>query len=162
MKYYISFTVYLLGFVLVRYSCLAQSPGTIADFLSVDGADDDINDITLQSDGRVLIGGTFNTYNGISRNHIARVFPDGRLDNSFCPGTGTNEPIEVITILEDGKILIGSNFTEYDGISRRGVLRLNSSLEETLVDISAYPSGIYTIKLYLSDLKTIQKKIVKK
>src|SRR4051794_8280751 len=37
----------------------------------------------LQTDGRIVVVGFFNSYNGISRNGIARLNPDGSLDDSF-------------------------------------------------------------------------------
>ena len=46
-----------------------------------------VQTIAVQPDGRVLIGGYFGRYNGISRGNIARLNSDGSLDDSF-PGTG--------------------------------------------------------------------------
>ena len=39
---------------------------------------------------RYLIGGYFTTYNGVSKNHFARLNSDGSLDTSFNTGTGPN------------------------------------------------------------------------
>src|SRR5207249_7346380 len=47
-----------------------------------------ITDVVLQDDDRILICGTFTNVNGIARNRIARLRPDGSLDESFDPGEG--------------------------------------------------------------------------
>ena len=41
--------------------------------------------MALQDDGRILIGGFFNTVNGIESPRLARLNPDGSLDRSFHP-----------------------------------------------------------------------------
>ena len=48
-----------------------------------DGADSVINPIALQSDGKLLVAGSFNTINGTSRQRIARLNADGGLDDSL-------------------------------------------------------------------------------
>src|SRR5688572_30445258 len=68
----------------------AQTP-TVLDptFASDAGANDDVFALLRQTDGKVLLGGQFFTYNGISRSKIARLESDGSLDLSFDPGAGT-------------------------------------------------------------------------
>ena len=39
------------------------------------GANDTVNTIALQPDGKVLIGGRFTAYNGTGRNRVARLMP---------------------------------------------------------------------------------------
>ncbi len=91
------------------------------------GANGEVYSIALQPDGKILIGGWFFEYNGTSRNNIARLNPDGSLDTSFNPGSGTNISINSIALQPDGKILIGGGFTQYNGTPRNGIARLNSS-----------------------------------
>jgi uncharacterized delta-60 repeat protein len=90
------------------------------------GADGIIYAIAIQSDGKILIGGSFTTYNGTTRNRIARINSDGSLDTGFDPGTGADAPIYAIAIQSDGKILIGGNFTSYNGTTRTRIARINS------------------------------------
>ncbi len=52
------------------------------------GADNEVQTVSSQIDGKIIIGGNFTTFNGSNRNRIARLNPDGSLDNSFNPGTG--------------------------------------------------------------------------
>ncbi|MBK6410308.1 MAG: delta-60 repeat domain-containing protein [Flavobacteriales bacterium] len=86
-----------------------------------------VESISLQTDGKIVIGGAFSSYNGTSRKNIARLNADGSLDTDFDPGTGTNHnPIHATSIQYDGKILIGGNFTMYDGIARNCIARLHT------------------------------------
>jgi uncharacterized delta-60 repeat protein len=80
----------------------------------------------IQSDGKIIIGGKFTNYNGNPINRIARLNADGTLDPSFNPGTGTSHPVRTITIQSDGKIIIGGDFTSYNGTGRNYIARLNS------------------------------------
>src|SRR5262245_56060425 len=42
----------------------------------------------VQPDGKIIIAGAFQYYNGISRRGIARINSDGSIDATFDPGTG--------------------------------------------------------------------------
>jgi uncharacterized delta-60 repeat protein len=90
------------------------------------GADDKVLTTSLQTDGKIIIGGEFTSYNGLARNHIARLNNNGSLDQSFNPGTGTNDWIRTTAIQADGKIFIGGSFNIYDGFSRYHLTRINS------------------------------------
>jgi uncharacterized delta-60 repeat protein len=50
----------------------------------------------------------------------------GDLDTSFRTGTGPYGNITATKILPNGKILITGNFTNYQGVSRNGIARLNA------------------------------------
>jgi uncharacterized delta-60 repeat protein len=89
--------------------------------------DGGINVIVLQSDGKVLIGGIFTSINGVGRRNIARVNADGSVDASFSPRRGANSPVNAIVLQADEKILIGGDFTTFDGIRRTRLARLNSN-----------------------------------
>jgi hypothetical protein len=56
-------------------------------------------------DGKIIIE-VFYSYNGISRNNIARLNTNGSLDASFDSGSGTNSDISSVKIQTDGKLLI--------------------------------------------------------
>jgi uncharacterized delta-60 repeat protein len=80
----------------------------------------------IQPDGKIIIGGYFNSYNGISRNGIARLNSDGSLDTSFNPVTGIYSGILSSSIQTDGKIIIGGSFTTYNDATRYLTARLNA------------------------------------
>ena len=97
---------------------LTFNPGT--------GANADVNTIALQSDGKIIIAGSFTSYNGTSRNNIARINTDGTLDASFNPGTGSNNAVTVSAMQSDGKTIIGGYFSSYNGTTRNSLARINS------------------------------------
>lgn len=89
------------------------------------GFDQAVNAIALQPDGKILVGGFFGFHNGVSRNGIARLNPDGSLDLTFNPGSGANAEVNAISIQADGKIVIGGDFFSFNGVPRQRVARLN-------------------------------------
>ncbi|WP_233553748.1 HYR-like domain-containing protein [Algoriphagus lacus] len=94
--------------------------------------------ISIQADGKIIIIGDFTTYNGVSRNKIARLNPDGSLDVSFNPGTGISGSVSTFSQLADGKIIIAGDFTSFNGISRNRIARLNL---DGSIDTSFNPAG---------------------
>jgi uncharacterized delta-60 repeat protein len=82
--------------------------------------------IAVQSDGKILVGGQFSTYNGASIDRLARINPDGTLDSTFTAGVAGNMPaITTIVIQGDGKILLGGRFATCNGSNRNNLARLN-------------------------------------
>jgi len=96
---------------------LSFNPGT--------GANDMIAVTAIQKDGKILIGGMFTSFNGTDRIHLARLNSDGTLDASFNSGIGVNDIISTIAIQKDQKIIVGGNFTSYNGTARNHIVRLN-------------------------------------
>jgi uncharacterized delta-60 repeat protein len=84
-----------------------------------------VGNLALQPDGKLLIGGNFTTINGITRQNIARINPDGSLDQTFDPGSGTDNVVHAIMLQPDGKILIAGDFSLVNNVSRQGIARLN-------------------------------------
>jgi uncharacterized delta-60 repeat protein len=90
------------------------------------GANSFIFGLAIQSDGKILIGGDFTSWNGTSANRIVRLNSDGTRDTSFNVGTGTDGRVSSILIQSDGKILISGIFTTYNGSTSQRIARLNS------------------------------------
>lgn len=82
--------------------------------------------LVIQSDGKILVGGAFTSYNGTGQNRITRLNSDGTLDTGFTIGTGFNNDVNAIAIQSDGKILVGGSFTDYNGTTQNRIARLNS------------------------------------
>ncbi len=82
----------------------------------------------VQPDGKILIGGLFTTVSGATRNHLARLNPDGTLDPAFDPNaSGTNNfpVVYSIAVQADGKILVGGSFNNIGGQPRNNIARLD-------------------------------------
>ena len=131
----------LIGGVFSSYSGMPRSGiarlngnGTLdTTFNPGTGANSDVYSVALQSDRKVLIAGAFTSYNGTSRNRIARLNPDGTVDTSFVPGSGADGTVVSMAIQRDGKVLIGGDFMSYNGTDSRRLARLNAdgSLDTT-------------------------------
>ena len=89
------------------------------------GANGQVRALALQSDGRVVIGGDFTLVNNTNRSRVARLNADGTLDLAFNPGLGANAALLAVAVQGDGKILIGGLFTNFNGVARAGLARLN-------------------------------------
>ena len=74
----------------------------------------------------ILIGGDFTRFNGVQRHYLARLNPDGSLDNTFATGLGPDGPVYGVAVLGDGQVLIVGGFATVDGVPRNGVARLNA------------------------------------
>ena len=88
-----------------------------------------VNSIALQED-KIYIAGNFSTYNGASRNGIARLNSDGSLDTTFDPGTGiggTTPYLLTVVPQPDGRILIGGSFSTFNGSGTLNFARLNNN-----------------------------------
>jgi uncharacterized delta-60 repeat protein len=115
------------------------------------GASGSVYSVALQPDGKVLVGGSFITMNGISRIYIARLHPDGSLDTSFDPGTGANGTVRSIAVQPDGNVLIAGSFTTVNGISRNRIARLNSdgSLDTSFNPGTGANNPVFSVALQL-------------
>jgi uncharacterized delta-60 repeat protein len=84
--------------------------------------------MAIQSDGKILVGGLFTTFNGVTVNRIVRLNSDGSPDTAFTTNTGaaSNSDVYSIVVQSDGKILVGGNFTTWNGTSVNRVIRLNA------------------------------------
>jgi uncharacterized delta-60 repeat protein len=85
--------------------------------------------LAIQPDGKILVGGQYSSFNGQSRNCLARLNADGTLDSGFAPNGAVpvnSSSISSMALQTDGKILIGGGFTSFNGQSRNNLVRLNS------------------------------------
>lgn len=136
--------------IAIKRLARVNADGTLdAAFNTGTGPSSSVYVIATQSDGKILIGGRFTNYNGVSRNGIARLNTDGTLDTTFNIGTGVNNSIYSIAVQSDGKILISGLFTTFNGITRNKFARLNADgTLDTTFDPGAGPDNIiYSIVL---------------
>ncbi len=96
-------------------------------FWSESKLNNSVEDAAFQSNGKLIIGGNFTYFNNTSLNRIARMNSDGTMDTTFQPGTGANSAIRAVYVLSNDKILIGGDFTSYNGTSINRIARLNSN-----------------------------------
>ena len=95
------------------------------------GANGAVISLAVQADGKILVGGSFTTLGGQTRNYIGRLNADGTLDSGFNPGVGgavggNNASVSSLAVQADGAILVGGVFTTLAGQTRKYIGRLNA------------------------------------
>jgi len=83
----------------------------------------DVNAIVVQPDGRILLGGQFQSVGALARDGLARLNGDGSVDYSFNASTD-GSGVSAVALQPDGRILIVGSFEEVNGVPRLGVARL--------------------------------------
>ncbi len=96
--------------------------------------------VVVQQDaaGRILAGGSFLTYNGVSRSGLVRLLSDGTLDAPFCSGSGASSAVLAVGFQSDGRVIIGGRIDTFDGQPCFSLSRLN--LDGTLD--TTFSSGV--------------------
>ena len=92
------------------------------------GCNNTVQSVKIQTDGKILVGGFFTTFNGSTVNYIVRLNTDGTRDTTFTTnnGTGANNLVLTVAVQPDGKILLGGTFTAFNGSTVGRIVRLNS------------------------------------
>ena len=102
-------------------------------------------DMTVDSQGRIVVTGSFNEVNEAPRQGVVRLLPDGRVDHGFDPGNAfinllsmnaISIPGSVATDADD-RVVLGGNFIRPDQTSA-GLIRFNTILpaQPEIVDFS--------------------------
>lgn len=119
------------------------------------GANDSVRSIAVQSDGRILMGGVFTNINGVALNHLARLNGDGSVDNTFTPGLGANDLVSSITVQPDTRIVLGGQFTLFNGVTRRGITRLNNDgTLDTMINFGLGANSYVAATLFQTNAQT--------
>ncbi|HBB03384.1 TPA: hypothetical protein DCZ39_00545 [Patescibacteria group bacterium] len=64
-----------------------NSDGTLDSAFTAGGSfNGTVKTILVQSDGKILVGGIFTSYNGTTANYITRINSDGTIDTGFNVG----------------------------------------------------------------------------
>ncbi|MBI1177314.1 hypothetical protein GC207_07730 [bacterium] len=86
-----------------------------------------VYDILVLPDQKILICGNFLGVNGMNSSGIARLNSNGSFDSSFDVGTGADDTVLHMQRQTDGKILVAGVFTTFDGQPRSSIARLNEN-----------------------------------
>jgi len=124
--------LYLLIVISLSIQAVPAQQGKIDNSFNIlddgqngDGFDNTVRTLLMQKDGTLLVGGDFLRLNGTAVSYLTRLNSDGSIDESFNTGTGFNGKIYSSCLQSDGKIIVGGNFTSYNGISAGRIIRLN-------------------------------------
>jgi uncharacterized delta-60 repeat protein len=98
----------------------------------------EVNAVIELPDGKLMIGGHFETVSGLVKRNLARLNSDGTVDPGFVSNIAAGT-IECFALQPDGKLLIGGTFTLTEGdVNRSNFVRLNTdgTLDTTLPAVS--------------------------
>ncbi len=116
------------------------------------GANDVVTAVALQGDGKLIIAGRFTSFNGINRHGIARLNTDGSLDTTFDTGLGMNDAVWCLALQQDGRVVVGGDFTVVNNTNAVRVARLNTdgSLDTTFSAGDGPDSTVNAIAIQLT------------
>jgi len=121
-------------------------------FVTGTGFDNQVISVTIQSDGKILCGGQFTSYNGNPCNGIVRLNTNGSFDSTFVTGTGfsggyTNVFFNDIQIDYLGRIIVAGDFTSYNGNPCNNIVRLktNGGFDATWDIGTAFDSSVISM-----------------
>ena len=105
-----------------------------------------VNDMILQSDGKILCGGEFTGYSGVSSNNIIRLNNDGTIDTTFNAGTGFNGPVYTLARQSTDNIMVGGSFSTYNGGGTyNNIIRLSPDGANNTLYIAPTPTPTPTV-----------------
>ena len=126
----------------------------------------EVHSIAMQLDGKILACGDFTTLSpnggvGVTRNYIARLETDGRLDQTLNLSTVDSE-VTATAVQPDGKILVGGFFTSVLGVTRNYIARLNPdgtldtafnpNIDAVVFSIAVQPDGRILVGGYFTSV----------
>jgi uncharacterized delta-60 repeat protein len=112
-------------------------------FESGSGVNGPVWAVTETEQGQLLVAGEFAAVAGSQRNNLARLLPNGAVDNGFNPGAGPNGAVYAVAAQPDGKVIIGGAFTGVDVASRSYIARLNvDGTVDPTFNLASPPDGV--------------------
>jgi uncharacterized delta-60 repeat protein len=95
------------------------------------GANEKVESVVLQSDGKIVMAGYFNSYNGQSCGPIIRLNADGSFDRTLAQ---VDNWIWTVALQSDRRIVFCGGFSSVDGASRSGIARLLGDSVPTILN----------------------------
>ena len=108
------------------YGCVARfnDDGTLDTSFSNPAISGTVNAVALQSDGKIVVAGSFLSVDSTTRNQLARLNADGTLDASF-DDPNLDAAVRSVQVASDGKVVVGGVFSTagaanatYQGLAR--------------------------------------------
>jgi len=114
--------------LLLLLVCLPLRGEPDTGFGSGEGVNGEVLCIAVQKDGKAVIGGLFAAVNGVQRQNLARLNPDGSLDREFISQAvmGPNGVVAAVIVLPDGGILAGGDFNTVGNLHRADLVKFHA------------------------------------
>jgi uncharacterized delta-60 repeat protein len=93
-------------------------------FSSGTGFNSSVISTAIMSNGQILCGGQFTSYNGTTSNYIARLNSSGSYDTTWNIGSGFNFQVNSLSIL-NGQLYCAGAFTQFNGVNANRIISLN-------------------------------------
>jgi uncharacterized delta-60 repeat protein len=125
-----------------------RPPGNGDVTFNQQGVSGEVLSVALQSDNKIVAGGNFTTINGLPRNHIARLNPDGTVDVNFLNGfSAADGAVASVAVQTDGHVLLGGSFQNVNGVVRHHIARVNNdgSLDTTFSPGSGADNLVFAV-----------------
>jgi hypothetical protein len=81
-------------------------------------------DLTILSNGKIVVIGDYNDFNGVSLLRLARLNTDGSYDFTWNVGSGFNAQVFNLSLVSDNKIYVAGNYFQFDGVNANRIIRL--------------------------------------
>lgn len=119
--------------------------GTLDNTFSLDAGGRPLVSVvqTINNVPKLVIGGSFTSVGGLTRNYLARLNADGSVDSTFTPAS-PNGRVLAIAVQGDGKLVIGGAFNLVGTTTRNYIARLNidGSLDTSYDPNASGPVGV--------------------
>ncbi len=136
---------------------IEDSGSTDPTFAALNALDGDITEMVIQSNGKIVLVGSFTKIAGFPARNIARLNSDGSIDTSFLTGNGfslfAGSQPSSIKLLGGDRMLVAGEFLNYNDEVRTRLLMLNADgslycsfdpqlgSDAPLVDAAVQPDG---------------------
>ncbi|RYD82447.1 MAG: hypothetical protein EOP53_03700, partial [Sphingobacteriales bacterium] len=123
-----TFTVFK-GIAMKRIARLHRDGSVDTSFHAGNAFDNGVvNALAVQPNGKIIVGGTFTSHNGIASPRLVQLDMDGSRDMTFnAGGAGPNSTVNALLLLANGKVMVGGAFTSYNSISCGSLIRLDAT-----------------------------------
>jgi uncharacterized delta-60 repeat protein len=132
-----------------HYNLVRLNPDGAIDpsFDATVGTDGSVRAFLIQSDGKIVVAGSFRALNGIACGRVVRLNSDGTLDPSFGPGVGATDTIYALAQDLAGDIYVGGTFQYFDGLFRPYIAKLNpaGAVDKTFNAGAAFLNTVFAI-----------------
>ena len=95
------------------------------------GTAPEITKVLAVANGKTIVSGSFLTFNGVTKNRLARLNPNGKIDPTFLSGQGAQAPsgltIRALVNHPDGSILIAGQFSIFNVSPRTGLAKFRNA-----------------------------------
>lgn len=104
-----------------------HADGTLDNgFVAATEMDRPVNTAVIQSNGKIILGGDFNYYNGAEWQGLVRLNTGGSLDASYVAGKSLKGVVYALAVQGDGKVIVGGSYFFYFYPDVTNLTRLNN------------------------------------